>query len=141
MTYPCTLWPQVADAVAMQMGVLNTNSRYLHEARTLNGRHLVANAAASASFGGPLTASTLSAQNFSSHAAALAALMPEPLEIMYATCSGSESNDLALRVAKKANQHGEPSKLAGSKPTYFIGVVVQVVHLEPCPPYAICPNT
>ena len=33
--------------------------------------------------------------------------MPEQLGLMYATCSGSESNDLALRVAKKASMQGE----------------------------------
>ena len=44
--------------------------------------------------------------NFSSHAEALAATMPPPLDVMYATCSGSESNDLALRVARAASPNG-----------------------------------
>ncbi len=66
------------------------------------------------------TWSAHSSQNFSGHAAALAATMPEQLGLMYATCSGSESNDLALRVAKKANLHGEldDDVVRFTKPTY-----------------------
>jgi ethanolamine-phosphate phospho-lyase len=45
-------------------------------------------------------------ENFSSHAEQLTATMPEPLSVMYATCSGSESNDLALRVARANSPHG-----------------------------------
>lgn len=54
-------------------------------------------------------------QGFPSRAEALTATMPEPLRsgVMYATCSGSESNDLTLRVAKKSRSHGECSQVLG----------------------------
>jgi hypothetical protein len=43
--------------------------------------------------------------NLVRHAEALTATMPEPLSVMYPVCSGSEANDLALRVAR-ANTDG-----------------------------------
>ncbi|MCA1652118.1 MAG: aminotransferase class III-fold pyridoxal phosphate-dependent enzyme [Acidobacteria bacterium] len=60
--------PRVAAAVADQMRVLNTNTRYLHD--------------------------TLSA-----FAARLTATLPEPLRVCYFVNSGSEANELALRLA------------------------------------------
>lgn len=51
--------------------------------------------------------------NFVSHAEALVATMPPALAVMLATCSGSESNDLALRVATTNNQHGAPPPSRG----------------------------
>ena len=50
--------------------------------------------------------------NFVCHAEALAATMPPSVSVMFATCSGSESNDLALRVATTNSQHGAPSSIA-----------------------------
>ena len=44
--------------------------------------------------------------NFVTHAEALAATMPPSLTVMFATCSGSESNDLALRIATTNSRHG-----------------------------------
>ena len=56
--------------------------------------------------------------NFVSHAEALVATMPPSLNVMLATCSGSESNDLALRVAVTSNPHGvSPSPAAAATPT------------------------
>ncbi len=61
--------PKVVDAGARQMGVLNTNTRYLHE-------HLVR------------------------YAARLCATLPAPLSVCYFVNSGSEANELALRLAR-----------------------------------------
>ncbi len=47
--------------------------------------------------------------SFVCHAEALAATMPPSVSVMFATCSGSESNDLALRIATTNSQHGAPS--------------------------------
>lgn len=44
--------------------------------------------------------------NFVSHAEALVATLPPPLAVMFATCSGSEANDLALRIAITNSAHG-----------------------------------
>lgn len=49
--------------------------------------------------------------NFVSHAEALVATMPAPLAVMFATCSGSESNDLALRIAITNSAIGAPTIL------------------------------
>jgi 4-aminobutyrate aminotransferase-like enzyme len=61
--------PVVAQAVAAQLGTLNTNTRYLHELAV-------------------------------EYAEALAATFPAPLEVCYFTASGSEANELALRLAR-----------------------------------------
>ncbi len=61
--------PRVVAAGRRQMGVLNTNTRYLHEAVL-------------------------------EYAARLAALFPEPLSVCFFVNSGSEANELALRMAR-----------------------------------------
>jgi 4-aminobutyrate aminotransferase-like enzyme/Ser/Thr protein kinase RdoA (MazF antagonist) len=61
--------PRVVEAVRRQLGVLNTNTRYLHDSIVRYARRL-------------------------------AALLPEPLRIIFVVNSGSEANDLALRLAR-----------------------------------------
>jgi 4-aminobutyrate aminotransferase-like enzyme len=61
--------PRVVAAGRAQMGVLNTNTRYLH----------------------PL---------ITRYAERLAATLPESLEIFFFVCTGSEANELALRMAR-----------------------------------------
>jgi 4-aminobutyrate aminotransferase-like enzyme/Ser/Thr protein kinase RdoA (MazF antagonist) len=61
--------PEVARAIAEQTRVLNTNTRYLHDA-------------------------------LSEFAAALAGTMPDPLRVCFFVNSGSEANELALRLAR-----------------------------------------
>ena len=67
--------PEVVAAATDQMGLLNTNTRYLHE-------------------------------NIVRYAKRLAATFPEPLEVCFFVNSGSEANDLALRMARNfTNRH------------------------------------
>ncbi len=61
--------PRVVEAVSRQLGVLNTNTRYLQD-------------------------------QLLDYADALAALLPDGLEVCYFTASGSEANELALRLAR-----------------------------------------
>jgi 4-aminobutyrate aminotransferase-like enzyme/Ser/Thr protein kinase RdoA (MazF antagonist) len=61
--------PHVVEAGQRQMAVLNTNTRYLHEAVL-------------------------------EYAESLQALFPEPLSVCFFTNSGSEANELALRMAR-----------------------------------------
>ncbi len=61
--------PRVVNAVAEQLSVLNTNTRYLQE-------------------------------QLSRYAEALVAMLPDPLRVCYFTASGSEANELALRLAR-----------------------------------------
>lgn len=61
--------PYVADAIARQTALLNTNTRYLYRQLT-------------------------------DYAERLAATFPAPLEVVFLTNSGSEANDLALRIAR-----------------------------------------
>jgi 4-aminobutyrate aminotransferase-like enzyme/Ser/Thr protein kinase RdoA (MazF antagonist) len=61
--------PEVVRAARQQTGVLNTNTRYLHE-------------------------------NIVRYAERLTATMPPRLSVCYFVCSGSEANDLALRLAR-----------------------------------------
>jgi 4-aminobutyrate aminotransferase-like enzyme len=60
--------PRVVAAAAEQSALLNTNTRYLHEAATTYARRL-------------------------------AGTMPDPLSVVFLVNSGSEANDLALRLA------------------------------------------
>jgi 4-aminobutyrate aminotransferase-like enzyme len=64
----------VADAIARQLTVLNTHTRYLHE-------------------------------DVLAYAERLLATMPDALGHMMFTCTGSEANDLALRVARAHTGH------------------------------------
>ncbi len=61
--------PRVADAIARQAALLNTNTRYLYRQLT-------------------------------DYAERLAETFPAPLEVVFLTNSGSEANDLALRIAR-----------------------------------------
>ncbi len=61
--------PRVVAAGQRQMGVLNTNTRYLHDL-------------------------------FNEYAQRLSATLPEPLSVVFMVNSGSEANDLALRLAR-----------------------------------------
>jgi len=61
--------PHVVEAGQQQMAVLNTNTRYLHEAVL-------------------------------DYAESLAALLPDPLSVCFFVNSGSEANELALRMAR-----------------------------------------
>lgn len=61
--------PEVVEAGRRQMGVLNTNTRYLHE-------------------------------TVIEYAERLAALLPDPLSVCFFVNSGSEANELALRLAR-----------------------------------------
>lgn len=54
-------------------------------------------------------------ESLSNYSEALAATLPNPLEVVYMTTSGSEANDLALRLAQAASPHaggGRPLHLA-----------------------------
>jgi 4-aminobutyrate aminotransferase-like enzyme len=78
--------PRVAEAVATQMAILQTNSRYLYP-------HLP------------------------QYAARLASLFPDPLDTVFLVNSGSEANDLALRLAfawTKSGGGGAPDAPAGA---------------------------
>ena len=61
--------PRVVTAAQRQMGVLNTNTRYLHDA-------------------------------INRYAEKLTSLLPKPLSVCYFVNSGSEANELALRLAR-----------------------------------------
>ena len=61
--------PRVVRAVQEQIGLLNTNTRYLHD-------------------------------NANLYAGRLTSLLPEPLRVCYFVNSGSEANELALRLAR-----------------------------------------
>ncbi len=92
---------RVVDAVACQMGVLNTNTRYLHPLRT-------------------------------AYAERLTERLPEPLRVCFLVNSGSEANDLALRLARAHTggteiivldgaYHGNLSSLIAISPYKFDG--------------------
>lgn len=87
--------------------------------------------------------------NLSSHAEMLAATMPNPLQVVFMVCSGSEANDLALRIAR-ANApghyhvavmdgayHGHTTTCIDLSPYKFMGPggagLPDYVHVLPCP--------
>lgn len=93
--------PRVVKAAQVQMAVLNTNTRYLHE-------------------------------NIARLADRLCATMPEPLSVCFFVCSGSEANELALRIARAHTKgtdiicvdgayHGNTSSLIDISPYKFDG--------------------
>ncbi len=93
--------PKVTAAAAAQMAVLNTNTRYLHDA--------------------PVEL-----------ASRLTATLPEPLRVCYFVSSGSEANELALRLARAhtgrrdtivldAAYHGNSTTLIDISPYKFNG--------------------
>ncbi|MEO8635572.1 MAG: aminotransferase class III-fold pyridoxal phosphate-dependent enzyme [Gemmatimonadales bacterium] len=91
--------PRVVEALARQAGVLNTNTRYLHD-------------------------------TILDYAERLGATFPKPLSVVYLVCSGSEANELALRMARTATgrrnvitldwgYHGHTSALIEVSPYKF----------------------
>jgi 4-aminobutyrate aminotransferase-like enzyme/Ser/Thr protein kinase RdoA (MazF antagonist) len=93
--------PRVVAAVQEQLGVLNTNTRYLHD-------------------------------NVNEYARRLTELLPAPLRICYFVNSGSEANELALRLARTFTRredlivlehayHGHTSTLIDISPYKFNG--------------------
>ncbi|MBK5255263.1 MAG: aminotransferase class III-fold pyridoxal phosphate-dependent enzyme, partial [Vicinamibacteria bacterium] len=93
--------PRVVRAIQAQIGLLNTNTRYLHD-------------------------------NVVRYAERLTALMPEPLRVCFFLNSGSEANDLALRMARTHTKrediivlenayHGHTASLVDVSPYKFDG--------------------
>jgi 4-aminobutyrate aminotransferase-like enzyme len=93
--------PRVVRAAQEQLGLLNTNTRYLHD-------------------------------NVVRYAERLVALMPEPLRVCFFVNSGSEANDLALRMARTRTgcddvivlenaYHGHTASLIEISPYKFLG--------------------
>lgn len=75
--------PRVVAAGRNQMGVLNTNTRYLHD-------------------------------NIVDYAERLLATFPEPLNVVYFVCTGSEANELALRLARNHTNRRDLLALDGA---------------------------
>ena len=93
--------PRVVEAVQEQLGLLNTNTRYLHD-------------------------------NVNRYAQRLIELLPAPLRVCYFVNSGSEANELALRLARTYTDrkdvivlehayHGHTSTLIDISPYKFNG--------------------
>ena len=93
--------PHVVEAGQRQMAVLNTNTRYLHEALT-------------------------------QYADRLCAMLPDPLRVCFFVNSGSEANELALRLARAVTgsretivvdvgYHGNTTSLIEISPYKFDG--------------------
>lgn len=93
--------PKVVDAVHKQLGLLNTNTRYLHD-------------------------------NVVRYAKRLTQRLPEPLRVCYFVNSGSEANELALRLARAHTKfddiivlehayHGHTNTLIDVSPYKFDG--------------------
>jgi hypothetical protein len=91
--------PRVVEALARQAGILNTNTRYLHN-------------------------------TILDYAERLAGTFPQPLSVVYLVCSGSEANELALRMARTVTErrnvitldwgyHGNTSGLIEVSPYKF----------------------
>ena len=93
--------PKVVDAVRKQLGLLNTNTRYLHD-------------------------------NVVRYAKRLTQRLPKPLQVCYFVNSGSEANELALRLARAHTKfddivvlehayHGHTNTLINVSPYKFDG--------------------
>ncbi|CAN5668255.1 aminotransferase class III-fold pyridoxal phosphate-dependent enzyme [soil metagenome] len=109
--------PRVVEAVAAQMRVLNTNTRYLHE-------------------------------SLERYAERLVSTLPPPLRVCYFVNSGTEANELALRLARAytgrqdvmvldAGYHGHSTSMIDVSPYKFNGPGGQGarpwVHVAPLP--------
>ena len=92
---------RVAEAIAHQSRILNTNTRYLHEEILTLADELLAH-------------------------------LPDPLEVVFLVCSGSEANELALRMARchtgregvvcvEGGYHGNTAGLVSISPYKFDG--------------------
>jgi 4-aminobutyrate aminotransferase-like enzyme/Ser/Thr protein kinase RdoA (MazF antagonist) len=93
--------PRIAEVIARQAAILNTNTRYLHD-------------------------------NLARYAERLTATLPSPLRVCYFVNSGSEANELALRLARAhtrrhdvivldAAYHGNTNTLIDISPYKFNG--------------------
>ena len=93
--------PRVVAAGVEQMGKLNTNTRYLHDAVI-------------------------------EYSDRLRTTLPDPLEVCFFVCSGSEANELAIRLARTHTgraglivldgaYHGHSGTLIGASPYKFTG--------------------
>ena len=88
--------PKVVRAVAEQLALLNTNTRYLHEKILRYARRLTAR-------------------------------LPEPLSVCYFTASGSEANELALRLARAATGRRDMVVMEGA----YHGHTSSLIDLSP----------
>lgn len=75
--------PRVVEALRLQAGILNTNTRYLHEGLV-------------------------------EYAERLLATFPDPLNVCWFVCSGSEANELALRIARAHSRRRDVLVLEGA---------------------------
>ena len=93
--------PYVVQAGTRQMGILNTNTRFLHDAIVEYARGLVAT-------------------------------LPDPLSVVFLVNSGSEANDLAIRIAQahtgargwltlRHAYHGHTASVVEISPYKFLG--------------------
>ena len=93
--------PYVVEAGSRQMGILNTNTRFLHDAIVEYARSLVAT-------------------------------LPDPLSVVFLVNSGSEANDLAIRIAQAHTRargwltlrhayHGHTASVVEISPYKFLG--------------------
>ncbi len=109
--------PRVVEAARQQIGMLNTNTRYLHDNMVL-------------------------------YAQRLASLLPDPLDVCFFVNSGSEANELAVRLARTFTRrydmivigegyHGHTSTLVDLSPYKHAGPGgsgrPEWVHTVPCP--------
>ncbi len=88
--------PRVVEAARHQMGILNTNTRYLHE-------------------------------SILEYARRLAGRFPDPLGVVYFVCSGTEANELALRMARIRSGKVGAVVLGGA----YHGNSASVINLSP----------
>lgn len=88
--------PRVVRAGQLQMAVLNTNTRYLHD-------------------------------NLIAYAERLTETLPDPLRICFFVNSGSEANDLALRLAQAYTGHKDMLILDGA----YHGNLTSLIDLSP----------
>lgn len=88
--------PRVVRAVAEQLALLNTNTRYLHE-------------------------------TILRYADRLTAKLPQPLRVCYFTASGSEANELALRLARAHTGRRDMVVMAGA----YHGHTSSLIDLSP----------
>jgi len=93
--------PRITEAAQRQLGILNTNTRYLHE-------------------------------TILAYAETLTARFPDPLSVCFFVCSGTEANELALRMSRTFTRktgavvvdgayHGNSSSVINLSPYKFDG--------------------
>ncbi len=108
--------PRVAEAIARQSRILNTNTRYLHEEIVALADELLAHFPEPADDepepAGDESGRTGAHKSGSGKSGAgksgahkSGASTPDPLEVVFLVCSGSEANELALRMARCHTGH------------------------------------